>query len=180
MYFGDEAAWQLYTYCSIIHVGLEYPLHSILLDGQTIQVRDNLWQFINYVASLPKLKKISFWIDALCIDQQDIKDRNKQVRQMGEIYARAEKVIVWLGIVSDEVDAFASALSRSCVNGARLQPGDIRALPFCATSTVAICQMPYWTRTWIVQEVLLARNVEVVCNGHYFPLAALSNVIDFM
>ncbi|PMD67529.1 HET-domain-containing protein, partial [Hyaloscypha bicolor E] len=38
------------------------------------------------------------WIDALCINQKDVKERNHQVTQMGLIYSQAESVIVWLGV----------------------------------------------------------------------------------
>ena len=160
--------------------GPEYPSHSILLDGQTTHVRDNLCQFLRYASSSPRLQATAFWIDALCINQQDVKDRNQQVRQMGEIYARAEKVIIWLGVAPGEVAAFASALGRLCMKRERLQREGILALPNCAASTLAICQMPYWTRTWIVQEVLLARKLEIVCDRHHFPLASFSNVIDLL
>ena len=39
----------------------------------------------------------SFWIDAICIDQQSIGEKNKQVRLMGEIYSSAKLVVSWLG-----------------------------------------------------------------------------------
>jgi hypothetical protein len=40
-------------------------------------------------------------VDALCIDQQDINERNYQVTQMGRIYALAKMVLVWLGKYGD-------------------------------------------------------------------------------
>lgn len=38
-----------------------------------------------------------FWIDALCIDQENLAERNHQVTQMGKIYASAYRVVSWLG-----------------------------------------------------------------------------------
>jgi hypothetical protein len=38
-----------------------------------------------------------FWIDALCIDQCSILERNHQVAQMCSIYTKAQEVIAWLG-----------------------------------------------------------------------------------
>lgn len=38
-----------------------------------------------------------FWIDALCINQDDMTEKNQQVRAMGKIYAKASKVLIWLG-----------------------------------------------------------------------------------
>jgi hypothetical protein len=37
------------------------------------------------------------WVDALCIAQGDVQEKNHQVRQMAEIYREAESVIVWTG-----------------------------------------------------------------------------------
>jgi len=37
------------------------------------------------------------WIDAICIDQSSIPERNIQVQLMGEIYQRATQVLIWLG-----------------------------------------------------------------------------------
>ena len=37
------------------------------------------------------------WIDALCIDQENISERNAQVSIMDQIYQRAGYVLVWLG-----------------------------------------------------------------------------------
>ena len=37
------------------------------------------------------------WIDALCINQQDIDERNQQIFLMPAIYSLAYEVIIWLG-----------------------------------------------------------------------------------
>jgi Heterokaryon incompatibility protein (HET) len=39
----------------------------------------------------------ALWMDAICIDQSSTQDRNHQVRIMGEIYACARRVLIWLG-----------------------------------------------------------------------------------
>ncbi|CZT22095.1 uncharacterized protein RCC_07964 [Ramularia collo-cygni] len=37
------------------------------------------------------------WIDQICIDQDDIQERNSQVAIMADIYCQAESCVVWLG-----------------------------------------------------------------------------------
>jgi hypothetical protein len=44
------------------------------------------------------------WVDALCIDQRNIEERNLQVLRMGEIYQNAKSVQVWLGPDADDSD----------------------------------------------------------------------------
>lgn len=38
-----------------------------------------------------------FWIDAICINQEDLLERSSQVSFIIDIYDRAENVMVWLG-----------------------------------------------------------------------------------
>ena len=41
------------------------------------------------------------WVDAICIDQDNIPERDAQVQLMGNIYRTAGRVIVWLGPEAD-------------------------------------------------------------------------------
>lgn len=69
--------------------------HAILMNGKTFKVRRNLWDFLRVAQN--KLFNNFLWIDALCIDQQNTQERNHQVQQMGNIYSRANMVLLWLG-----------------------------------------------------------------------------------
>jgi hypothetical protein len=44
------------------------------------------------------------WIDALCINQADLKERSKQVKRMDHIFRKAETVIIWLGEPAGQSD----------------------------------------------------------------------------
>ncbi|KAF2830838.1 HET-domain-containing protein, partial [Ophiobolus disseminans] len=46
----------------------------------------------------PKFKTSRLWIDAICINQSDLLERNHQVAQMRDVYTKAESVIAWLGL----------------------------------------------------------------------------------
>jgi len=37
------------------------------------------------------------WIDAICINQDDVEERNEQVKRMTHIYTHSQRVIAWLG-----------------------------------------------------------------------------------
>lgn len=47
----------------------------------------------------------SLWIDSLCINQGDMQEWIHQVGLMGEIYTRAERVLIWLGNESELLGA---------------------------------------------------------------------------
>jgi heterokaryon incompatibility protein (HET) len=43
-----------------------------------------------------------FWIDAICINQNDVAERDHEVRRMAKIYKLADRVVVWLGLGDTE------------------------------------------------------------------------------
>jgi hypothetical protein len=78
------------------------PLHTILLNNKEIPVRKNLWMFL---AQLRRSGEYTWlWSDALCIDQNNVAEKNAQVRIMDQVYSNAEVVIVWLGAESNDSD----------------------------------------------------------------------------
>lgn len=50
---------------------------SIVVDGVEVSVRENLWWALWYLRQADKVRVM--WIDALCIDQNNLKERNHQV-----------------------------------------------------------------------------------------------------
>ncbi|WYZ37733.1 hypothetical protein EsH8_II_001239 [Colletotrichum jinshuiense] len=40
---------------------------------------------------------LTFWIDAICINQRDLVERSQQVGKMKDIYSRAHSTLIWLG-----------------------------------------------------------------------------------
>jgi hypothetical protein len=96
--------------CTLIHVKFaEKPRYNalsymwgdeavkvdILLEGALFQVGQNLWDALHYLRSSGTLKL--FWIDAICINQLDVEERNRQLPMMKWIYFRADTVVTWLG-----------------------------------------------------------------------------------
>jgi hypothetical protein len=39
-----------------------------------------------------------FWIDAICVNQQDLVERSQQVQRMADIFSKVARVIIWLGL----------------------------------------------------------------------------------
>jgi hypothetical protein len=48
----------------------------------------------------PATIPMRFWIDAICINQNDLNERNEQVPRMGDIYSMASRVWIWMGLPS--------------------------------------------------------------------------------
>lgn len=139
--------------------GPKAPAGWILLNGKPFPVRKNLLLFLEYTASHPKTRK-NMWIDAICIDQDDIYEKNHQVRQMADIYRNAATVFAWLGLERrGEQEAFA------LLKNVEANEGDAIARYQSEPSSVlmALFNRSYWTRAWIVQELALPQDVVLLC-----------------
>ena len=71
-------------------------------DAGELQVTENL------LGALQRFRRrdemTALWVDAICIDQGNVEERNQQVQIMGEIYGRALKTAMWLGEAADDSD----------------------------------------------------------------------------
>lgn len=92
--------------CISYRRGKANVLQKIKINGKTFHVRQNLYDLLKvlYAESTSRPEEsTSYWIDALCIDQTNILERNHQVAQMGQIFSNAACVHVWLGKVPREL-----------------------------------------------------------------------------
>lgn len=138
--------------------GGEFNGTWIMLNGQRSWIRNNLWEFLNYARHKRHITWV--WIDALCIDQANTRERVHQVQQMGKIYSKAEKVISWFG--SDKrIARFLSDPLNSCAED-------------CATFQ----HSDYWTRAWIIQEIVLARSVTFMAGFTEVVMSPQPNVTN--
>jgi hypothetical protein len=88
----------------------QYPQHDVVVNGQTLRIGHNLWLFLRSARAAGI--DVPVWIDAICINQSNVAERNGQVSRMGQIYSNAESVIVWLGPLDRKVQAFFRDLIR--------------------------------------------------------------------
>ena len=77
--------------------------HEIVCNGVPFLVRKNLYVVLFRLRCLSGAER--FWIDALCIDQDNVAERNAQVAMMGEIYDKAGSVLIWLGPLDHDSSA---------------------------------------------------------------------------
>jgi len=104
-------------------------------------------------------KERIMWVDALCINQADIPEKNHQVRQMRDIYLGAQWVVAWLGEERDILTAvdFCEDLPP---RGVVLRAGEIVAdqAQLDAYNDLLI-HRPYWKRMWVIQELYHGNSV---------------------
>ncbi|ETS81173.1 hypothetical protein PFICI_06175 [Pestalotiopsis fici W106-1] len=124
------------------------------------------------------------WIDSMCIDQGDSIDKGRQVAMMGEIYARAKAVLVWLGEAAQDSD-----LAMTCMEDVGTQvrfeksSRSILATPDCRDNSLLDRSIPvpfsvdemravyhllnrrWFERLWVRQEITLAdqKTATIAC-----------------
>lgn len=115
----------------------------------------------------------TIWVDAICINQDDVNERNHQVHIMRKIYSNAASVIVWLGPESKSSRA-AMDLIITCNQSSddELLHGKENALMGLSD----IFQRSWWKRIWIVQEAVVARELVIFCGNYILPWSFISRV----
>ncbi|CAI6336180.1 unnamed protein product [Periconia digitata] len=171
----------------------------VKIDGKMLGVTENL-----YIA-LHRLRKPDFdvilWIDAVCINQRDLKERGHQVEQMGNIYSRAEEVLIWLGPATSETDVLMDSLSELKERSLEYACRDWKLTDKRWTSLWLSIQskleyrysdlaenqsaglrillrQPWFERVWILQEVANAQRATILSGrksipAYFFTLAPL-------
>jgi hypothetical protein len=119
-------------------------------------------------------KERRLWIDALCINQEDAKEKEKQVQFMSKIYEEADSAIVWLGSTSgglERVDTLFAEMGQS----SQLQSTDL--VPDMDRMLETLLSRPWFWRRWIVQEVLLAKQATLLCGTHSIDLMSFTTCL---
>jgi hypothetical protein len=138
-------------------------LRSIKVNGTFINITANLY---NALTNLQK--RISdmeyIWIDAICINQDDVQERTEQVGVMRDIYANAYIVFAWLGMELDiKRENIKFDAEKYCFHP-KLKLEEIAdtdaAIKEFINSVDIMSRRDYWTRVWILQELAVAQRSE--------------------
>lgn len=161
--------------------------HVIIINGQNVTVRSNLYEFLYlYRQKLMShaLPTVFLWIDALCLDYANIRERNSQVQIMPNIYQKAKTVLAWLEPFPgyqevlggrngrDKCKAFLEQIKRDLDRPRNLHndrylcakylPNHLQStLQFSAEweAMLQLCRHRYWSRLWILLENRYAQNL---------------------
>jgi hypothetical protein len=75
---------------------------TIYIDEHEVSIGRNLYSALLYLRQ-PQKERV-LWIDAICINQEDIQERNSQVQMMKRIYMAATRVISFVTSEIKDVD----------------------------------------------------------------------------
>ncbi|KAM7184300.1 Heterokaryon incompatibility protein (HET) domain containing protein [Rhypophila sp. PSN 637] len=179
---SDESEqYEAISYCW----GDEQDKATITINGNTVPVTKSLNDALKRLRT--REKKRTVWADAICINQDDLNERQQQVELMKNIYSRATEVQVFTG---ESLVSSLKPAKRCCVILLWLGKdqcfhelaAEMFESPSSATWATGISILeefllqPWWLRVWVVQEVVLAKRATVHFGQCVFPWELLEDI----
>jgi hypothetical protein len=155
----------------------------IQLAGERFEVTTNLQAALRCLRQTSTARVL--WVDAICIDQQDMDERSRQVRMMGPIYKDATQVVAFLGEEDGHEYKHVDALIEMGENPANhflssLDPHiDPNATEFSTLLEAAqLLRRGWWSRVWTVQETILAKELTFIYGSRSFSYQVLEDACN--
>lgn len=159
---------------------------TIIANGKALSVTNNLYLALRYLRH--EATDRILWVDAICIDQDNTKERTHQVMQMAKIYESADSVILWLGqatyatnVALDSVRHLENESKMVACRGWRKVDARWQMLWLKTQRKLArrypdlvsrqreglrdLLDRPWFERVWIIQEVANSRRALVCCGN---------------
>ncbi|KAI3319821.1 heterokaryon incompatibility protein-domain-containing protein [Xylariaceae sp. AK1471] len=154
-----------------------FPSHeTILINGSRFPITRNLSTALRHLRD-PQ-QPVDFWIDAICINQDDDEEKAQQVQMTRDIYSKAHLTCIWLGPRADgsdqAMDFIKSANKIDTSNANRLENESLvptRAL-------IALFSRTWWQRVWVIQEALLSRHAVIICGTKKVPFRKFETLVE--
>jgi hypothetical protein len=160
-YFAVSYAW-----------GSEQNTENILCSGKAFNITPHLKEGLRCICTTSGSRRL--WVDAICINQEDNREKEAQVAKMHHIYREAKSVYVWPGKEQDNSDAAISAISE--VKDVLRDKKDLterilklnskapRLLDLSVFKPLAnLSRRTWFRRLWIAQEYFYGKSVLFFC-----------------
>lgn len=194
--FGDAPAYHAISYTW----GPADEDEFIQLDGKVKRIRRNCADVLRQVCHFRTSRYL--WIDTLCIDQGNVKEKSRQVAMMGSIFHKAECVLVCIGSSQHENHAAIRLLceydtyhthhnlfklttrntaeddierARRFASWAKSHP--IREVFHLWRLCRRLADRDYFERVWTTPEFLLARDARIYLGSFCLKWQAFFDVL---
>jgi hypothetical protein len=166
----EKPVW--YTALSYVWGAPSFDIPMRLDDKSVINITRSLASALCHLRS--EKECVWLWIDQICIDQGNIQDKEQQIPLMGLIYSHASNTLIWLGDDGGDLpDVAFETLEKvhSCLqfNGQEVSPKEFERLLLPKPEAQEwrevkqLFRRPWFTRLWVIQEVVLSINPYVKC-----------------
>jgi len=165
--------------------GREDPSIPILVNKKVTLITENLYLALLH---LRQRQVTMLWVDALCINQDDLAERASQVAQMKDVYRTAAFVLIWLGESNelserafDELHGLSEHLDYDeAVPNRFFDNAEMDKHPQRWRAISEILYRPWFRRVWVIQEALSARQAMMVCGKDILDLNLFLKLMNSM
>lgn len=178
--------------------GTDEPSNAILCNSRKFGLRQNAHDLLRRLRHSDESRWL--WMDCVCINQNDITEREEQVKIMHLIYAQSRSVCIWLGRDGDDSSV---AMRYAAQLDVKTHTSNFGTFTFSGNSKLifhskaflfddypetewnkrlfdalkALMQRSWLKRVWVQQEAALGAATRVLCGkdeitwDHFFSLA---------
>ncbi|PQE30874.1 hypothetical protein CJF32_00011334 [Rutstroemia sp. NJR-2017a WRK4] len=128
---------------------------SIYIGEHNLPVTENLHAALSHLRNF-SLERI-VWVDAICIDQKNTKEKEQQIQIMTTIYSQANRVLVWLGEAADNSDQALEEIRAAGGNATISLSNET-----IQSAVLALLQRNWFQRIWVRKRhlTILAETTE--------------------
>jgi hypothetical protein len=154
-----------YNALSYIWGDPKLPELVITVDGYNKGVTENCKLAMEELRreAMTQLKTQFIWIDAICINQKDRRERSQQILVMRDIYENAKKLVIWLGVEADRshdaieiMKEFPGGFDEDTIaewlKWFQMQPNSVDLW----SSIICFFSRSWFTRVWVIQEFVVS------------------------
>ncbi|KIW07780.1 uncharacterized protein PV09_01706 [Verruconis gallopava] len=153
---------------------------DVVCNGRVVKITHNLWRVLRDVR-LPRQSR-TLWADSICINQEDLTEKARQVALMGQIYSKADRVLICLEAKANEhapaAVSLLAELDEMILDKLKYASSSNGSFPFLTAeereklardgrwkSLLALTEEPWFERGWVVQEAGLSTSAVVKWGG---------------
>lgn len=153
--------------------GSDITSRTIRCNSKDLPVTESLHEALTALQPSLAGDTCPIWVDAICINQRDDAEKEREVAHMDDIYRRAKSGLIWLGLAARNSDIamryienFATALPK-LKHPPRIEDLEKLGLPhkdhpvWCAIGH--LYRRNWFGRLWTFQEAVLATSLKVIC-----------------
>ena len=163
-----------YTALSYTWGDSHVPTRLITVDDKSRAVSEHLWSALQSVRD-PR-DRLTLWVDAICIDQDAEEEKSQQVGLMSFIYSCADEVLVWLG--HHQAPRWVENSRPTQWHGPWAEDLADRYWGSAAYWIYRLVHQEYWKRSWVVQELGMAKSVRVFFGKQNIPWAECMKLVN--
>ena len=152
---------------------------SVPCNGLSLKIRNNLFKALPFIHDCrPDPKTRALWVDAICLNQGDPKEKAIHVPLMNEVYENASRTLIWLGdadensdLALDNIESLTQkmltvenpaslSVQQALTNYGMPPPEDPK------WEAIKLLQLrPWFYRLWTLQEIVLSKETILMCGS---------------